>query len=185
MLSACASLTEFFRDALGSALRNQHVSVTEQTEFYLVNLLAHFTHLPVNDEPLGVKLAQAATQSPEERLAVLRDVGDHSLYVSGLFGDSLERKHVDVDYYVTLGGSAYHQLACHVRYSKDIHGQIFAELSQKFGDCVEVLAEVGVGTHLSSSSLVQLYERLRRTGSAWTERKLREAGMVPRRGESS
>lgn len=184
-LAACASLSEFFREVLSSAMRNQGVEATSATEFYLVNLLSHFTHLPVNDEPLGLKLVDAQTRPPEERLQALRDVGDHSLYVSGLFADSLERRNVDVDYYVQIGGSAYRQLSQHNRYARDVQGTIFAELSDKFDRFVEVLAEVGVGSNLGSpTTLVSLYERWLRTGSDWAERRLREAGLVPRRGES-
>ncbi len=184
-LAACASLTEFFHEVVTSALRNQKVDATTGTEFYLVNLLSHFTHLPVNDEPLGWKLVESQSRSPEERLQALRDVGDHSLYVTGLFADSLERRNVDVDYYVQIGGSAYRQLSRHSRYQRDAQGAIFAELSEKFDRFVEVLAEVGVGANLGSpTNIVSLYERWLRTGSEWTERRLREAGVVPRRGDA-
>lgn len=185
-LAACASLTEYFRDVLSSALRNQRVDATTATEFYLVNLLAQFSNLPVNDEALGLKLVDAQTKPPEERLHVLRDVGDQTLYISGLFGESLERRHVDVDYYVQIGGMAYRQLSRHARFANGGQGATFAELSEKFDAFVEVLAEVGVGTNLgSATSLMALYERWLRTGSEWTERRLREAGLVPRRGDHS
>lgn len=184
-LAACGSLNEFFREVLSSALKNQRVEATSATEFYLVNLLAHFTHLPVNDEPLGLKLVDAQTRPPEERLLALRDVGDQTLYVTGLFADSLERRHVDVDYYVQIGCTAYRQLSQHNRYLRETQGAIFAELAEKFAAYVEVLAEVGIGTNLQSpTNLVQLYERWLRTGSEWAERKLREAGVVLPRGES-
>jgi hypothetical protein len=92
-----ASIVEFFHDVLSAAIRNQGVATSESTEHYLVNLLATFTKSPPHDEPLGVKLANAAQASPDDRLRQLRDVGDTSLYVSGFFSDSLQRKLVDVD----------------------------------------------------------------------------------------
>ena len=39
---AVASLTEYFRDALQGALAHQHLSVEDQTEQYVVNMLTLF-----------------------------------------------------------------------------------------------------------------------------------------------
>jgi hypothetical protein len=50
---------------------------------------------------------------------------------------------------------------------------------------VDVLAEVSERTSMASSSgMLQLYERWLKTGSAWMERRLRELGMIPTKGET-
>src|SRR6516225_2434594 len=112
------SIAEFFQDVVSSAIKNQGVATTEPTECYLVNLLAEFTKAQLDDEPLALKLAHAV-HSPDERIRQLKDVGDKSLYVSGFFADSLQRKLVDVDYYIQMGGSAYGQLEHHYRGRRD------------------------------------------------------------------
>lgn len=180
---ALASLDEFFQDALGKAMRNQGVSAAGGVEAYLVQLLSAYSTNSLHDEPLGVKLASAQTAAPEDRIRALRDVGDTSLYLSGFFSDSLQRKLVDVDYYISIGGTAYEQLARTYERRKIAAREVFDELGHHFGDYVEVLAEVSQTTSLASpTGVVQLYERWLKTGSDWAERQLRKSGVVPRRG---
>lgn len=180
-LKPTASLAEFFHEAVSSAIRNQGLATSEATEFYLVNLLAEYSKTTLGDEPLALRLGQAATATPEERARALREVGDHSLYVSGFFADSLARSLVDVEYYIQIGGSAYSQLA-----RMPLRGMptyVYRELSQGFARFVDVLAEVSEGSAIGGpSSLVALYERWLRTGSDWVARRLRARGMLPGTG---
>lgn len=174
------TVQEFFHEALGAALRNQGIDSSEMTEFYLVNLLSDYAHMPLDDEPLALRLQSAATALPAERARQLREVGDRSLYVSGFFSDSLQRRLVDVDYYIQIGGSAYGQLA---RMGSSLSGPfepVYHELSGRFPDFVEVLSEVSKGSALTSDrGVVELYERWLKTGSEWIERKLRAQGVIP------
>ena len=177
------SLAEFFHEAVCSALRNQRVETSESTEFYLVNLLSEFSNSTLDDEPLALRLVAAATAAPEERARSLRTVGDHSLYVSGFFADSLQRSLVDVEYYIQIGGTAYSQLARMPE--RGTTHQVFLELSGKFARFVDVLAEVSEGSLSSNLSVVQLYERWLRTGSEVIARRLRAHGVIPSTGEAS
>lgn len=173
------SLSAFFHEALTAAIRNQGVEASEATEFYLVNLLAEFARSPIGDAPLALQLAEAQTASPEERAHKLREIGDRSLYVSGFFSDSLQRRLVDVDYYIKMGGTAYRLLARMPSRTASFSG-VYLELSGKFPRFVDVLAEVSELSSLSSDAgVVQLYERWLRTGSEWIARKLRARGMLP------
>src|SRR5438270_2574230 len=113
-LKVNASLAEFFHDRVSEAIRNQGLDATTPTECYLASLLTDFTKAPPDDEPLALKLA-AAVSSPDERVRQLKDVGDTSLYVSGFFADSLQRKLVYVDYYFLMGGAAYNELERYFR----------------------------------------------------------------------
>src|SRR5215470_3115468 len=106
------TVTEFFHEAVVSALRTQSVTAAEPAEFYLVNLLSDFTKASrVDEEPLALKMAQVASAAHDAKVKGLKEIGDTSLYVSGFFADSLTRRLVDVDYYMAMGGSAYSQLA--------------------------------------------------------------------------
>jgi hypothetical protein len=179
------SVAEFFHEVLTAALRSQAVPASEMAEFYLVNLLSEFTHGEIDPEPLGPKLALALTEPPPERARDLREVGDTALYVCGFFGESLERRLVAVDYYISMGGSAYAALAGLVRMSRtgDRWGGVYGELSDKFPRFVDVLAEVSEKSALGSNrGVLRLYERWARTQSEWLERKLRATGIIPPRG---
>lgn len=183
-LKVNASVAEFFHDRVSEAIRNQGVDTTTPTECYLVSLLADFLKAPPDDEPLALKLAQAVA-SPDERVRQLKDVGDTSLYVSGFFSDSLQRKLVDVDYYIQMGGAAYTQLARYFRGNPNsvVFGDVYDELANKFPRYVDVFAEVAEETMTGNLGLVQLYERWLRTGSEWMERRLRAQGVIPTKGE--
>ncbi|MSP62032.1 MAG: hypothetical protein EXR72_17210 [Myxococcales bacterium] len=181
--SSFKSVSEFFHEAVSAAMRNQGVDGSEMTEFYLVNLLSDYAKAPIDDAPLAIRLNAAANALPEERARALREIGDQSLYVSGFFAESLQRSLVDVGYYINMGGTAYSQLARMNACGRQF-GQVYSELAGKFGQFVEVLAEVSKGSAINTDrGVVQLYERWLRTGSDWAERKLRARGMLPKKGD--
>ena len=182
-LGTNVSLSAYFHEAVTSAIKNQGVDTSEMTEFYLVNLLADYAKQPLDDEPLALSFAEAQMASPEQRAQRLREIGDRSLYVSGFFSDSLQRRLVDVDYYIRMGGSAYRQLARMPPRGRNALPEVFAELSGKFPRFVDVLAEVSELSALKSDTgVVQLYERWLRTGSEWIARRLRAKGVIPGSG---
>jgi hypothetical protein len=107
----------------------------------------------------------------------LRRVGDLSLFISGYFSDSLNRSHVDVDYYIALGERAYGSLA---RQGDDTLADVFDELAAKFSGFVDVLGEISERTALTSNTdLLRLYERWLRTKSRRSGDLLARQGIVP------
>jgi hypothetical protein len=172
---------EYFRELVESALQHQHLSAGELTSFYLVNLLTGFVRCDVpaapNEEPLGVRFAKALQAAGPRQRDGLRHVGDQSLFISGFFADSLNRRLVDVDYYIALGESAYGSLA---RQGDPALGPVFDELAGKFCAFVDVLGEVSEQTAISSNSdLLRLYEKWMRTKSRRSGELLTARGIVP------
>jgi hypothetical protein len=173
------SAIEYFKELVDGALANQHVDAGELTAFYVVHLLSEFVQRAGHgdNEPLGPKLVTALDSSGLGQRATLKQIGDASLFVSGFFSDSLRRKLVDVDYYVTIGGHAYTALS---RHESDAFSAVFAELAQKFAAFVDVLTEVSERTSCTSNTdLLRLYERWVRTGSRRSGQLLIERGVVP------
>jgi hypothetical protein len=177
------SPAEYFRSLVESALDHQQVKAGELTSYYLVNLLCgyiRFGHAgtpPLDDEPLALRLGKALESAGEEQRARLRKLGDVSLFVSGFFSDSLRRKVVDVDYYVSMGEYAYASLS---RLERDTFATTFGELADRFPSFVDVLSEVSERSGLTSNNdLLRLYERWLRTGSARSGQQLAERGIVP------
>jgi hypothetical protein len=178
-----AKPVEFFKELVESALDHQHLRVTDTTSFYLVNLLCGYVRFdgdspaPFDREPLALRLARALETGGAEQRALLRRLGDVSLFVSGFFSDSLTRRTVDVDYYVAMGEYAYASLS---RQESEALSDIFAELSDRFERLVDVLSEVSEHSALTSNAdLLRMYERWLRTGSRWAGVKLAERGIVP------
>jgi hypothetical protein len=165
-------------------MERQHVSVHQLTAFYVVNLLARFVRpeRPATcvDGRLGIRLAEALQAAGAAQREELKEVGDLSLFISGFFADSLQRRLVDVDYYIRLGECAYGSLARHGR--TDTLGDVFDELSEKFGKVVDVLGDVSARTHLTSDTdLLRLYDTWVRTRSRRSGDLLAARGIAPNR----
>lgn len=173
---------EYFKELVESAVARQRLRVAELTSFYLVNLLCGFVRCErsgtdLDSEPLALRLAQALDSGGLEQRARLRSLGDRSLFVSGFFSDSLARRTVDVDYYVSMGEYAYGSLS---RSEDAAIAAVFAELASKFCSFVDVLSEVSEQSALTSNAdLLRLYERWLRTGSRRNGQLLAERGIVP------
>jgi hypothetical protein len=175
------TVTEYFKEMVESALVRQHLQADDLTEYYLVNLLCQYVRLdPTADadygEPLAVRLARALQTGGSEQRTRLRSLGDFSLFTAGFFSDSLTRRHVDVDYYVSMGAYAYGSLSR----AEDAFRDVFAELSRKFVGFSDVLADVSERSALTSNhDVLRIYEKWLRTGSPRDGQRLIERGIVP------
>jgi hypothetical protein len=181
MLTLATTVDEFFHEVVNDALTAKQVDASEPAGWYLVTLLGEFTTARLSDEPLGVKLACTGDE-PGARVRRLKEVGDTSLYVAGFFAESLTRGLVDVDYYVSLGKSAYAQLARQLAVSPRSGSrsipEVYAELADNFPRFVDVLAEIKKRVDFGQADLVRLYEVWLRTRDEWVENKLRESGLI-------
>ena len=146
--------TEYFQASIGAAMARQSVSADDGTVHYLVTLLTHFIHAGnlfdetddgIELRPLAFLYADAAhSRSAADRRAALRRLGDVALFISGFFADSLDRKAVDIDYYIAMGGGAYGHLAeCleGTQRGREL-STVYRELAHKFIAFVDVLDEV-------------------------------------------
>jgi hypothetical protein len=173
------SPVEYFKELVESAMTHQGMAAREMTSFYLVNLLAGHVHLHQTDaeEPIGIRLAKALQAGGQMQRDGLRRVGDLSLFISGYFGDSLNRSRVDVDYYISVGERAYGSLA---RQGDDTFADVFDELSEKFAGFVDVLCEVSERSSLTSNTdLLRLYERWLKTRTRHRGELLVRQGILP------
>jgi len=173
------SAVEYFKDLVDGAVTRQGLATQELTSFYVVQLLARFLQRPENydDGPLALRLVQALESGGMRQRESLKQIGDLSLFISGFFSESLNRKLVDVDYYASIGGRAYHALS---RVETDTFSPVFAELGEKFVDFVDVLSEVSERTSCATNvDLLRLYEKWIRTGSRRSGQLLVECGVVP------
>lgn len=183
-----ASLGEFFRDEIAEARKRLGVRMIDSVEYYLVNLLCDYIHSGVRplpgEEPLAFhyKRAIEATEVVDQ-IQHLRDLGDVALYSAGFFEESIESSLVDVDYYVSMGGSAYQNLAGIIGNQRN--GEVFAEMYQSMGADFPRL--VGVLKHLeegqlarsgSYHNLLKLYTRWLKTGQPRLYQLLLEQGFV-------
>jgi hypothetical protein len=173
---------EYFRDQVSAALARQHLRAGDLTTYYLVNLLCRFVRpdgLAGQEDgvPLAIRLGRALESGGIQQRERLRQLGDFSLFVSGFFSDSLQRRAVDIDYYAAMGAYAYGSLS---RRDAETLADVFRELAGKFVGFMDVLADVSERTAMSSSGdVLRLYEKWLRTGSTRTGQQLLDRGIVP------
>jgi hypothetical protein len=180
---------EFFKEAVEQALIQTKVKATPLAEHYLVQLLDQFLTADklFDEDPekgqrqretLAEMFLRALNSSPSQRVDLLKKLGDSSLYIGGFFGDSLNRKLVDLDYYVQMGGNAYGTLSSEVR--DDSFKRIYEELATRFAQFVDVLTYISTKALMQTNEdLLRLYDRYLRTGSDLAKEQLLEKGLIP------
>ena len=191
-LISSMSVREHFSDALKSATRNQDVALHDVTSAYLINLLTEYCDVSAlaaafdggrHIRPLALMYADALdAQHLERRRRALQKLGDIALFIAGIFTDSLNRKVVDVDYYIGMGEAAYGCL--HDSLQSGSRGlaarELFEELERKFATLVDVLAEISELSGLrSNGDVLRTYEVWLKTGSARARKQLTRSGIVP------
>ncbi|MEP7242209.1 MAG: hypothetical protein ABI885_00835 [Gammaproteobacteria bacterium] len=192
-----ANLREFFHDALQSALGRQHLSVDDQTEHYVVNLLTLFArsdalyeHSPESGQatrlkPLVVMMTEALeAPTASDRHRGLQRLGDVSLFIAGFFAQSFARKIIDIDYHIAMGGRAYGTLAEGLARTRGrVLGQVFAELAEKFQPMVDAINEIAESAYKHSDrDILRLYELWLKTGSQRSFQILKRLGVTPTPG---
>jgi hypothetical protein len=185
------NLREFFKDTLHGALEKRHLTVEDQTEHYVVNLLTLFSRSEeLYDttaegrrlKPLVVMLSEALeARSEGDRNRGLQRLGDVSLFVAGFFAQSFARKLIDIDYHIAMGGRAYGALAEAMSRGKArVLGQVFGELANNFQPMVDVLNEVSETSYShSDKDILRLYEVWLKTGSKRCYEILKRLGVEP------
>jgi Mor family transcriptional regulator len=183
------STKDFFQDIVNDAFEKRNFKTFPRVKSYIVQLLEFYVPTAnLFDEfdssgrrtqkTLAETLLKAQSADALERVELLKKLGDRSLYISGFFGDSLQRKLVDVDYYADMGGMAYGALADCVR--EDTTAKVYREIGQRFLDYADVLTYVSSRAHLhNEENILRLFETYSKTGSETAREKLLEKGLIP------
>lgn len=191
MLVKHESLKNYFHNSLHTALHKHHVHAEDHTINYLTNLLDSFSrsekfldHVEGRSthRPLAMYYSDAINScSRYEKNNTLRRLGDISLFIVGLFSDSLNRKAVDVDYYVAMGGAAYGHLSTENASNSDNSclSSLFNELSSKFVDFADVISDVSESQSRSNKNILRAYEVWLRTQSKRAKNILIDHGIEP------
>lgn len=180
MGALCLSPNEFFMEVVDDALKERKVKTVPLAHSYLVKLLEHYVvaeNLFDDQATLAEIFLKAANSEHNQKIELLKKLGDRSLYISGFFADSLQRKVVDIDYYRDMGASAYSTLAGSVR--EDSLSEVFNEFANKFLAFVEVLNHISAKAQVQSeNNILRLYETYAKTGSEAAREKLMEKGFL-------
>ena len=160
------------------------------TQVYLAGVLCRFTNTNAlfqttdngrDEEPLALMLKRAMESDDDERVRVMKHLGDVALYKSGFFADRIERQGLDLEYYINMGGMAYQNVSVlsSQRNTGGLFKSLYADLSTHFADLVRVITEFFLRSQLTSpAGIMKLYKRWERTGSDQAARLLTNAGVI-------
>lgn len=183
-------LVEYFKEAVENATQRLHLNISDETEFYVVDLLFRYTDVKAlamrrfeTETGAFAELFLKSQEEPSDRRArILKYIGDTTLFLTGYFPDSFQRSLVDIDYYAGLGQTSYQNLLdlLSARVVQWRLHEVFDELSEKFVQLMDVLAEVAASDGPQHEvDLLRLYERWIRTRSRRDEALLRQNGIIP------
>ena len=174
-----------FAELLAGALDKVRLRASPMAVAYLVELLDERV-LERNgiegEQTLAEALLAAQRDHSMNRIRRMRGLGDHALFVSGFLADSLLSGAVDARYYRQIGCSAYGDVVSGLRGRGEAGSWtgLYRELAERFGDFVELLAEVGDRARPGRpQNMLGVYERYLRTGSARDRELLLRAGTLP------
>lgn len=175
-LEICERCDEFFKETLDNALNNQRLQISQEAAFYLLGVLLMGIKRNPGDDTKSMTERYLFAQR-NEQVNALKAVGDSSLIIAGVWWQSLLRKLVDVDYYITIGSCSY-QKASEIT-PKNLAG-LFEELSENFSNLVNVMAETTrciSEANMSDNDILRMYEVWLRTHNTFFEQKLRSLGV--------
>jgi hypothetical protein len=180
---------EYFKEAVEHATERLRVNISDETEFYVVDLLFRYAdakalasgHLHTETGTFAELFLRSQEQTGDRRALTLKYIGDTTLFLTGFFSDSFQRSLVDIDYYASLGKASYQNLLdlLSARVIQWRLEDVFDELSEKYVELMDVLAEVASCDGLQhAAGLLRLYERWVRTRSRRDEALLRKKGII-------
>ncbi len=189
---ATDGLKACFYDSISEICHRRKLDSSDCSIAYVVNLLCHFARSDQffqwdNDNgyelpPLALLYGEATQAiNLKHRVSALRRLGDIALFVSGIFSQSLARKPIGVDYYITMGGGAYAWLSenLQTRQSVKLDHEVFRELSCRFSDYVNILDEFADNSGFRGNrDLISLYELWLKNNDARIADKIKRKGVA-------
>lgn len=174
----------FFHEKVVEAQQRQNVKLSENVEFYIVNLLCEFVNLndTGEDDCLALILKKALESPTGEQIMLYKRLGDTALYFSGFFQEYFNRKCFNVSYYINMGESAYSQLSHLMRRKQTTNvATMYAEMSKEFSRAVDILLDVSEHTanQDETRNTLSIYDAWLHTASEKLEKDLRKRGILP------
>ena len=177
------SVLHLFKSLLNEGLNRVSLQISLPVQAYVRDLLISYIpadHLFEINEDSGQRNLKSLAEiylkaqkvSFNEKRILLQQVGDLSLYLGGFFREALNRKLVDVNYYMNMGKTAY-------GYLSEDHPQeeMFKELSYFFSDLVDVLSYISQKNSIrTDQDLLELCKHYLRTGSKISKYQLEDHG---------
>lgn len=177
---------QYFNAVVEEAFNERRMKPYPYIKSYLVDVLKFYLNIENlydQEDASGRKTRKtmaemylgASRLAGKDRAEGLKRVGDSSLYISGFFSDSFQRKIIDVDYYVDMGRMAFDSLAKNVE--EDTFSRLYKDLSQQFLNLVDVLAVISKRAKImDEENVLRMMDLYSKTGSHLMGETLAEKG---------
>ncbi|KAA0258785.1 hypothetical protein FHQ18_02225 [Deferribacter autotrophicus] len=183
------NLDELFYDLIESAEIEIKKSLSEYSKLYILNLLKKlaktndlFTNEFVKEMAIAEIFMEAFHRNLFEKINMLKLAGDLSLILSGLYPESLNKKLVDIDYYIKMGRSSYKELAnIYANYSSKLDiMNLYVQLKREFLNLVEILTEIADELNfINRNNLSNIQLRWHKSGISKYKKILDENKIIP------
>jgi hypothetical protein len=135
---------EVWQALVQEACKETGHQLDETMEAYLVFVLLRYqADTLLLSHTQGLAWLHALELVGTARADALRDVGDRCLLVAGLFPGLAERRRVSVDYFITIGRSAYQGVADATRQA---YAMMYAQLACNYLELVHTLHAIRTRT---------------------------------------
>ncbi|MCX8083445.1 MAG: hypothetical protein N3C60_00785 [Calditerrivibrio sp.] len=151
---ASLQLNEYAKLYLMTIMKN----LIEKEDFFYKNI--------INDDALGEAFMKAFAKDLFGKIQTIKAVGDLCLIYSGLFPDKLNRKLVDIDYFIKLGQVSFltlYRIYNHIDTLSDIKN-LYLNVYKEFLKITSVLMEIAKSFRLiDEENILKIYERWQKT----------------------
>ncbi len=178
---------QYFQEAVEEAFVERKIKTFPYVKSYVVDILKHYLfveNLYDMEDSSGKKtrstlaemLLTAQQLGVQEKREKLKKLADSSLYISGFFSDSFQRKIIDIDYYVDMGKTAYSELSHNV--DEDTFAKLYKEIARQFIPLVDVLSVISQRASMTNKeNILRMMDVYAKTGSPLIEETLAEKGV--------
>lgn len=182
--------SRFFHNLVNEAVEERKIKTYPQIKSYLAEVMQHYLHtenLYDQQDSSGKRTRKTMTElyltatqlGAKERVEKLKQLGDSSLYISGFFSDSFQRKIIDIDFYIDMGKMAFQSLAQDV--DEDTFSKLFNDISEQFLGLVDVLSLISQKAKMTDEdNILRMMDVYAKTGSSLRGETLAEKGVFNR-----
>lgn len=182
------SSKEYFNELLEDVLKvNEGFELHPFSKLYLSELLTNFVHVDslfektedgkVVSKMLSEQFFESQNLDTATKIQKLKKLAETTLYVSGFFAASLNKKLINQSYYIQVGAMVYANLSNVVEPKPK--SNLYSHVANHFLNYADLLTEVSQKANIQKSNdVLEMFGRYMDSGSAWAEKLLIQNGIA-------